>query len=96
MSKNVFFHKIVNNTVVVKSEPTQLTKKVVNGVTIYSRTQGTLTSGLWCPCDASGNSIDPSTLNLKSNQEIEGISMSDSPVMDQDDNSIETGMYWAG
>jgi len=96
MSKNVFFHKIVNNTVVVKSEPTQLTKKVVNGVTIYTRTQGTVTFGLWCPCDQSGNSIDPSTLNLKSNQEIEGISMSDSPVMDQDDNSVETGMYWAG
>jgi hypothetical protein len=96
MSKNVFFHKIVNNTVVVKSEPIKLIKKVVNGVTVYSRQQGTVTFGLWCPTDEHGNSIDPTTLNLKLNQEIDGISMSDSPVMDQDDDSLETGMYWAG
>jgi hypothetical protein len=96
MSKNVFFHKIVNNTVVVKSAPLKLSKKEVNGVTVYTREQGTVTFGLWCPCDQHGNSIDPTTLNLKLNQEIDGISMSESPVMDQDDNSIETGMYWAG
>ena len=96
MSKNVFFHKIVNNTVIVKSEPIKLIKKSVNGVTVYSRTQGPVTFGLWCPTDEHGNSIDPSILNLKANQEIDGVTMCmESPVMDQDDNTIESGMYWA-
>ena len=74
----------------------KLSKKEVTGVTVYTREQGTVTFGLWCPCDQHGNSIDPTTLNLKLNQEIDGISMSESPVMDQDDQSLETGMYWAG
>ena len=95
MSKDVFFHKTVNNTIIVKSKPLSTRKTVVNGQEVYTREQGQVTYGLLCLIDANGQAIDPSTLGLKANQLMKGIRLSDSPEMDQDDPTVETGMYWA-
>ena len=91
--KNVFFHKIVNNTIVVKSQPLSVTKTEINGVQVFTREQGQGTYGLLCLLDDKGNSLDPSTLGLKLNQEMKGFRFSESPVLDQETNE-ETGMYW--
>ena len=91
--KNVFFHKIVNNTIVVKSQPLSVTKTEINGVQVVTREQGQVTYGLLCLLDDKGNSLDPSTLGLKLNQEMKGFRFSESPVLDQETNE-ETGMYW--
>ena len=95
MSKDVFFHKTVNNTIIVKSKPLSTRKTEVNGQEVYTREQRQVTYGLLCLIDANGQAIDPSTLGLKANQLMKGIRLSDSPVMDQDDPTVETGMYWA-
>tara|TARA_R100000995_G_C3467868_1_gene116698 strand:+ start:602 stop:892 length:291 start_codon:yes stop_codon:yes gene_type:complete len=91
--KNVFFHKIVNNTIVVKSQPLSVTKTEINGVQVFTREQGQVTYGLLCLLDDKGNSLDPSSLGLKLNQEMKGFRFSESPVLDQETNE-ETGMYW--
>ena len=91
--KNVFFHKIVNNTIVVKSQPLSVTKTEINGQQVFTREQGQVTYGLLCLLDDKGNSLDPSTLGLKLNQEMKGFRFSESPVLDQETQE-ETGMYW--
>ena len=45
--------------------------------------------------DDNGKAIDPSTLGLKKDQELKGFRLTDQPVMDMDDPTVETGMYWA-
>ena len=96
MSKDVFFHKIVKNTIIVKSAPMISNKKEVNGTSVNTRQQGNITFGLLCLMDDNGTAIDPSTLKLKKNQVLTGFRLSDQPVMDMDDPTVETGMYWAG
>ncbi len=93
--KNVFFHKIVNNTIIVKSAPLSSNKKELNGQTVNTRQQGAVTFGLLCLMDDNGKAIDPSTLGLKKDQELKGFRLTDQPVMDMDDPTVETGMYWA-
>ena len=92
-TKNVFFHKIVNNTIIVKSQPLSVNKTEINGTSVFTREQGNVTYGLLCLMDDKGNSLDPSTLGLKLNQEMKGFQFSDSPVLDQETQE-ETGMYW--
>ena len=91
--KNVFFHKIVNNTIICKSIPLSVNKTEINGTSVFTREQGNVTYGLLCLMDDKGNSLDPSTLGLKLNQEMKGFQFSDSPVLDQETQE-ETGMYW--
>ena len=93
--ENVFFHKIVNNTIIVKSAKLKSIKKDLNGTSVNTRQQGQVTFGLLCLMDADGTTIDPSTLSLKKDQEMKGFTLTDSPVMDMDDPTVETGMYWA-
>ena len=93
--ENVFFHKIVNNTIIVKSAPMSSNKKELNGQSVNTRQQGQVTFGLLCIMDANGATINPSTLSLKKDQELKGFHLTDSPVMDMDDPTVETGMYWA-
>jgi hypothetical protein len=93
--KNVFFHKIVNNTIIVKSAPLSSNKKELNGQSVNTRQQGAVTFGLLCLMDDNGKAIDPSTLGLKKDQELKGFNLTDQPVMDMDDPTVETGMYWA-
>lgn len=93
--KNVFFHKIVNNTIIVKSEPLSSNKKELNGQSVNTRQQGNITFGLLCLMDDNGKTIDPSTLGLKKDQELKGFKLTDNPVMDMDDPTVETGMFWA-
>ncbi len=93
--KNVFFHKIVNNTIIVKSAPLSSNKKELNGQSVNTRQQGDITFGLLCLMDDNGKTIDPSTLGLKKDQELKGFQLTDNPVMDMDDPTVETGMYWA-
>jgi hypothetical protein len=92
---NVFFHKIVNNTIIVKSAPLSSNKKELNGQSVNTRQQGAVTFGLLCLMDDNGKAIDPSTLGLKKDQELKGFHLTDNPVMDMDDPEVETGMYWA-
>ncbi len=93
--KNVFFHKIVNNTIIVKSAPLSSNKKELNGQSVNTRQQGAVTFGLLCLMDDNGKAIDPSTLGLKKDQELKGFNLTGQPVMDMDDPTVETGMYWA-
>ena len=94
MTKSIFFHKIVNNTIIVKTAVLGTKKSTINGVTVYDREQGSVTYGLLCLIDESGNSLDPSTLGLKKNQELKGFRLSSNPVLDQETDE-PTGMYWA-
>ena len=94
MNKNVFFHKIVNNTIVVKSKPLSVKKTEINGQTVYTREQGQVTYGLLCLIDSNGKSIDPTSLGLKLNQEMKGICLSESPVLDQETQE-PTVMFWS-
>ena len=93
--KNVFFHKIVNNTIIVKSAPLSSNTKELNGQTVLTRQQGNVTFGLLCLMGQDGKAIDPRTLNLKKDQELKGFKLTDNPVMDMDDPNVETGMFWA-
>ena len=93
--KNVFFHSIVNMTTIVKSAPLSSNKKELNGTSVNTRQQGKVTFGLLCLVDDNGKTIDPRTLGLKKDQEMKGFILTDNPVMDMDDKSVETGMYWA-
>ena len=45
-TKNVFFHKIVNNTIICKSIPLSVNKTEINGVSVFTREQGQVTYGL--------------------------------------------------
>ena len=60
--ENVFMHKIVNNTIIVKSAPISVNKKELNGQSVNTRQQGECTFGLLCLMDDNGKTIDPSTL----------------------------------
>ncbi len=91
----LFFHKIVNNTIIVKSAPISTNKKTLNGQTVNTRQQGQVTFGLLCLMNEAGQSIDPRTLNLKKDQVLDGFKLTDNPVMDMDDPTVETGMFWA-
>ena len=95
MQNSVYFHKIVNNTIIVKSAPLSTNKKKIGDTVVLTRQQGQVTFGLLCIMDANGKTIDPSTLGLKKDQELPGFHLTDQPVMDMDDPSVETGMYWA-
>ena len=94
MANTIFFHKIVNNTIIVKTAVLSLNKKELNGQTTYSRQQGQVTYGLLCLCDADGNTINPQTLGLKKDQELKGYRLTTNPVLDQETGE-ETGMFWA-
>jgi len=95
MSNSVYFHKIVNNTIIVKSAPLSNLKKKVGDTVVLTRQQGQVTFGLLCLMDDKGKTLDPSTLGLKKDQPLEGFRLTDNPVMDMDDPTVETGMYWA-
>ena len=92
-NSKTYFHKIVNNTIICKSQPLSVHKTEINGVTVHTREQGQVTYGLLCLMDDKGNSLDPSTLGLKLNQPMDGFQFSESPVLDQETQE-ETGMYW--
>ena len=93
MKNHLFFHKIVNNTIVCKTAVLGTKKSTINGVTVYDREQGNVSYGLLCLLDESGNSLDPSTLGLKKNQELKGFQLSSNPVLDQETDE-PTGMFW--
>ena len=44
--------------------------------------------------DDKGNSLNPSSLGLKKDQEIPGFALSNNPVLDQETDE-PTGMFWA-
>ena len=90
----LFFHKIVNNTIIVKTAVLGSRKSTINGVTVYDREQGNVTYGLLCLMDDKGNSLNPSSLGLKKDQEIPGFRLSTNPVLDQETDE-PTGMFWA-
>ena len=91
----LYFHKIVNNTIIVKSAPLSINTKKVGDTVVQTRQQGAVTFGLLCLMDAKGKTLDPLTLGLKKDQELPGFKLTDNPVMDMDDPTVETGMYWA-
>ena len=93
MKNSLFFHKIVNNTIVCKTAVLGTKKSTINGVTVYDREQGNVSYGLLCLLDESGNSLDPSALGLKKNQELKGFQLSSNPVLDQETDE-PTGMFW--
>ena len=91
----LYFHKIVNNTIIVKSAPLSINTKKVGDTVVQTRQQGAVTFGLLCLMDAKGKTLDPLTLGLKKDQELPDFKLTDSPVMDKDDPTVETGLYWA-
>ena len=93
-NSKTYFHKIVNNTIICKSQPLSVQQRLKSmGVSVHTREQGQVTYGLLCLMDDKGNSLDPSSLGLKANQPLDGFQFSDSPVLDQETQE-ETGMYW--
>jgi hypothetical protein len=93
MKKNVFFHKINNNTIVVKSQPLTSRKAKVNGIEVQAREQAQVTFGILVLQDAEGNTLNPATLGLKPNQELPGFRLSESPVLDMETGEA-TGLFW--
>ena len=92
--QKLFFHKIVNNTIIVKTAVLGSRKSTINGVTVYDREQGNVTYGLLCLMDDKGNTLDPTSLGLKKDQPIPGFKLSTNPVLDQETDE-PTGMFWA-
>tara|TARA_R110002051_G_C8377400_1_gene444572 strand:- start:144 stop:428 length:285 start_codon:yes stop_codon:yes gene_type:complete len=91
----IYFHKIVNNTIIVKTAPLSSNTKKIGDTVVQTRQQGAVTFGLLCLMDAKGKSLDPTTLGLKKDQELPDFKLTDQPVMDKDDHKVETGLYWA-
>tara|TARA_R110000851_G_scaffold331726_1_gene506360 strand:+ start:636 stop:920 length:285 start_codon:yes stop_codon:yes gene_type:complete len=91
----IYFHKIVNNTIIVKTAPLSSNTKKIGDTVVQTRQQGAVTFGLLCLMDAKGKSLNPTTLGLKKDQELPDFKLTDQPVMDKDDPKVETGLYWA-
>lgn len=95
--EDVLFHKVADdsNTIIVKTAAIEKVKRTFNGKTVTVRTQGNAQFGLLVIMDEStGETVDPRSLGLKPNQVLEGIRLSDSPVLDQETGE-ETGLKWA-
>lgn len=94
---DVLFHKVADdsNTIIVKTASIDKVKRTFNGKTATVRTQGNAQFGLLVIMDeATGETVDPRTYGFKPNQALEGIRLSDSPVLDQETGE-ETGLMWA-
>ena len=94
---DVLFHKVADdsNTIIVKTAAIERLKRTINGKTVTVRTQGNAQFGLLVIMDeVTGETVDPRSLGLKPNQVLQGIRLSDSPVLDQETGE-ETGLFWA-
>ena len=90
----LFFHKIVNNTIICKSAPLLTVETEINGKKVQVREQAQVTFGLLCLVGPDGKTVNPAGLGLKANQAMPGFRLSKVAVMDQDDPTTETGMFW--
>ena len=94
---DVLFHKVAedSNTIIVKTAAIDKVTRTFNGKTATVRTQGNAKFGLLVIMDEeTGETVDPRSYGFKPNQVLEGIRLSDSPVLDQESGE-ETGLFWA-
>ena len=92
----IFMHKPIekdSNTIVCVDAKIAKTKRTINGVDVWSRSQAKRTFGLLCLVDEQGNILDPRELKLSPGDEIPGFEMSDNPVLDRESKE-ETGLFW--
>ena len=98
--KKVFFHKIVKNTIIVKTSPSVFKEVQVGKLKKKVRVQQEQIFGLLLLTDDNGQTISPEGIGLRQNDPIPGIVLSEVPVrsLEKDPESglgKPTGMFWA-
>jgi|2_EtaG_2_1085320.scaffolds.fasta_scaffold05334_5 hypothetical protein len=111
--KKVFFQKVVGDAgklILVSEEPLLVKEVTVNGKKVQTFVQSSQKRGLWCPVkvDSKGQTkswtktdIADLVKGLKKNDPIEGITISEVPVIDGKEDSPSFGealpnLFWAG
>tara|TARA_R100001463_G_scaffold26759_4_gene62449 strand:- start:1666 stop:1974 length:309 start_codon:yes stop_codon:yes gene_type:complete len=98
--KKLFFHKIVKNTIIVKTSPSEFKEVQVGKLKKKVRVQKEQVFGLLLLTDDNGQTISPEGHGLRQNDLIPGIVLSDVPVrsLEKDPDTgmgKPTGMFWA-